>query len=164
MVFLPRYGQDRRDGQGLAELLRELGKLEGLRWIRILYAYPSYFTEDLIDEIATNPKVGFWPVDSWLSPMSCQVRPLEEGAKTNPILKTSCGVGIWMCSHHVGDPGVRARDEHLRSVSGHWRSLDLQHNLGMTLIHYQVWLSAINMDQFSLFQRRQGSMAPFFAI
>ncbi len=31
-----QYGQDRRDGKGLAELLQELGKLEGLRWIRIL--------------------------------------------------------------------------------------------------------------------------------
>ena len=31
-----QYGMDRRDGQGLAELLRELGKLEGLKWIRIL--------------------------------------------------------------------------------------------------------------------------------
>jgi hypothetical protein len=60
LLSLPRYGQDRRDGQGLAELLRELGKLEGLRWIRILYAYPSYFTEDLIDEIANNPKVRWW--------------------------------------------------------------------------------------------------------
>lgn len=52
-----RYGMDRRDGRGLAGLLRELGKLEGLRWIRLLYCYPSYFTEDLIDEIASNPKV-----------------------------------------------------------------------------------------------------------
>ena len=37
--------------------MAELGKLEGLHWIRILYAYPSYFSEDLIDEIANNPKV-----------------------------------------------------------------------------------------------------------
>ena len=37
--------------------MRELGKLEGLRWMRILYAYPSYFTEELVEEIATNPKV-----------------------------------------------------------------------------------------------------------
>lgn len=37
--------------------MHELGKLEGLRWMRILYAYPSYFTDDLIEEIATNPKV-----------------------------------------------------------------------------------------------------------
>ena len=51
-----RYGMDRRDGKGLAELLRELGRLEGLRWIRILYAYPSYFDDALIDEISSNPK------------------------------------------------------------------------------------------------------------
>ncbi len=47
---------DRRDGKGLAELLHELGQLDGLRWMRILYAYPSYFDDALIDEIASNPK------------------------------------------------------------------------------------------------------------
>lgn len=52
-----QYGQDRRDGKGLAELLRALGELEGLKWIRILYAYPSYFTEELVDEIVNNDKV-----------------------------------------------------------------------------------------------------------
>lgn len=48
---------DRRDGKGLAELMAELGKLEGLEWMRILYAYPSYFSDELINEIAHNPKV-----------------------------------------------------------------------------------------------------------
>ena len=48
---------DRRDGKGLAELMAELEKLEGLKWMRILYAYPSYFSDELIDEIAQNPKV-----------------------------------------------------------------------------------------------------------
>ncbi|KAL6784183.1 hypothetical protein ACKKBG_A05135 [Auxenochlorella protothecoides x Auxenochlorella symbiontica] len=52
-----QYGQDRRGGTGLAGLLANLAEIPGLRWIRILYAYPSYFTEDLIQEIATNPKV-----------------------------------------------------------------------------------------------------------
>ena len=52
-----QYGQDRRDGRDLAHLLRALGEIEGLHWIRIIYAYPSYFTEDLITEIAVNPKV-----------------------------------------------------------------------------------------------------------
>lgn len=50
-------GMDRRDGKHLAQLLRELKQLEGLRWIRLLYCYPSYFSDELIDEIATNPKV-----------------------------------------------------------------------------------------------------------
>ena len=52
-----QYGMDRKDGSSLASLLRELRKLDGLKWVRILYAYPSYFTDELIDEIATNPKV-----------------------------------------------------------------------------------------------------------
>eukprot|EP01025_Chloroclados_australasicus_P016891 TRINITY_DN1861_c2_g1_i1.p1 TRINITY_DN1861_c2_g1~~TRINITY_DN1861_c2_g1_i1.p1 ORF type:complete len:479 (-),score=30.98 TRINITY_DN1861_c2_g1_i1:167-1603(-) len=52
-----QYGQDRRDNKNLATLLRELSKLEGLQWIRILYAYPSYFDDTLIEEIANNPKV-----------------------------------------------------------------------------------------------------------
>lgn len=52
-----QWGQDRRDGRNLATLLRELSALPGLRWIRLLYCYPSYFNDELIEEIATNPKV-----------------------------------------------------------------------------------------------------------
>lgn len=52
-----QWGTDRRDGLGLADLLQDLGKLAGLKWIRLLYCYPSYFTEELIDEIAANDKV-----------------------------------------------------------------------------------------------------------
>lgn len=52
-----QYGMDRKDGGNLASLMRELGKIDGLKWMRILYAYPSYFSDDLIDEIANNPKV-----------------------------------------------------------------------------------------------------------
>eukprot|EP00803_Ostreobium_quekettii_P009871 evm.model.scf_2033.1 EVM.evm.TU.scf_2033.1 scf_2033:18171-23166(-) len=53
-----QYGMDQQDGgENLALLLQELAKIEGLHWLRILYAYPSYFSEELIDEIANNPKV-----------------------------------------------------------------------------------------------------------
>eukprot|EP00878_Enallax_costatus_P010912 GHUV01011398.1.p1 GENE.GHUV01011398.1~~GHUV01011398.1.p1 ORF type:complete len:502 (+),score=136.63 GHUV01011398.1:308-1813(+) len=52
-----QYGQDRRDGRGLGALLRELSALPGVRWLRLLYCYPSYFDDDLIQEIATNSKV-----------------------------------------------------------------------------------------------------------
>lgn len=68
-----QYGQDRRDGKGLAQLMHELGKLEGLQWMRILYAYPSYFTDDLIDEIASNPKVSCnLQLSSYCMPFWCQ--------------------------------------------------------------------------------------------
>jgi ribosomal protein S12 methylthiotransferase len=52
-----QWGQDRKDGRNLAHLLRALAEIEGLRWIRLLYCYPSYFTDELIDEIASNSKV-----------------------------------------------------------------------------------------------------------
>jgi ribosomal protein S12 methylthiotransferase len=41
----------------LAGLLRELNTLEGARWIRLLYAYPSVFTDEMIDAIAQNEKI-----------------------------------------------------------------------------------------------------------
>lgn len=41
----------------LAELLRELNKIEGLGWIRIMYAYPTQMKDDLLDAIAECDKV-----------------------------------------------------------------------------------------------------------
>src|SRR5947207_4772271 len=41
----------------LAELLRELDQVEGLEWIRILYAYPINFTDELIETLATGKKI-----------------------------------------------------------------------------------------------------------
>jgi len=51
------YGIDLYDKRNLAELLRELSKINGIEWIRLLYVYPSHVPEDLIDEIARNPKI-----------------------------------------------------------------------------------------------------------
>jgi ribosomal protein S12 methylthiotransferase len=41
----------------LAELLRELDSIDGLEWIRILYAYPINFTDELIDTLAGASKI-----------------------------------------------------------------------------------------------------------
>jgi ribosomal protein S12 methylthiotransferase len=46
------YGMDLYGRVRLAELLRELDKLDGLDWIRVLYAYPIHFTDELIDTLA----------------------------------------------------------------------------------------------------------------
>lgn len=51
------YGIDLYGKRNLAELLNKLSKIGGIQWIRILYTYPSHFPEDLIDEIANNPKI-----------------------------------------------------------------------------------------------------------
>ena len=51
------YGIDLYKKQMLPKLLSELEKIEDLQWIRIMYAYPSQMTDELIEEMARNKKV-----------------------------------------------------------------------------------------------------------
>ena len=51
------YGVDLYGKKNLPELLRELAKISGINWIRILYCYPEEITEELIETIAQEPKV-----------------------------------------------------------------------------------------------------------
>ena len=53
---ITRYGWDKKDGTSLAGLLRELCKLP-FRWIRLHYLYPEAVTDELIEVIATQPKI-----------------------------------------------------------------------------------------------------------
>ena len=52
-----RYGLDLYNKLSLADLLNELCKIDGLKWIRVLYAYPERITDELIDVIANQDKV-----------------------------------------------------------------------------------------------------------
>ena len=51
------YGLDLYGRRALAELLQRLSEVEGIEWIRIHYSYPAGFPEDVLDQMATNPKV-----------------------------------------------------------------------------------------------------------
>jgi ribosomal protein S12 methylthiotransferase len=51
------YGLDLYGRVRLAELLRELDALDGLEWIRLLYAYPMYVTDELIETVAGSKKI-----------------------------------------------------------------------------------------------------------
>lgn len=51
------YGRDIYGSPKLTELLRELVKIDGIEWIRLLYCYPKYFSNDLINLIACEPKI-----------------------------------------------------------------------------------------------------------
>ena len=51
------YGKDLPDTPTLEELIGELAKMEGLKWIRLLYAYPDGVTDSLIALIKNEPKV-----------------------------------------------------------------------------------------------------------
>lgn len=51
------YGSDLYGKKCLHELLSKLSNIENIHWIRVLYCYPENITDELIDEIASNPKV-----------------------------------------------------------------------------------------------------------
>ncbi|MFZ5823423.1 MAG: 30S ribosomal protein S12 methylthiotransferase RimO [Bacillota bacterium] len=51
------YGIDLYKKPMFAPLLREMAKVDGIRWIRIHYSYPTRLNDDLIEVLATEPKV-----------------------------------------------------------------------------------------------------------
>ncbi len=51
------YGTDLYGRKSLPELLCKLSDIDGIEWIRILYAYPEEVTDELIEVMSTNPKI-----------------------------------------------------------------------------------------------------------
>ncbi|MFI3292001.1 MAG: 30S ribosomal protein S12 methylthiotransferase RimO [Rikenellaceae bacterium] len=51
------YGKDIYGERKLAELLRRLCRVDGVEWIRLHYAYPTAFPQDVIDVMASEPKI-----------------------------------------------------------------------------------------------------------
>lgn len=51
------YGLDLYGHRALGELLGTLSDIEGIHWLRIHYSYPSDFPQDVLDAMATNPKI-----------------------------------------------------------------------------------------------------------
>lgn len=51
------YGLDLYGRVRLADLLGELEKIAGIEWIRLLYTYPIFFTEELVDRLAGSAKI-----------------------------------------------------------------------------------------------------------
>ena len=54
---LTYYGLDLYKSRRLADLLRALSKVEGIEWIRLHYAFPTGFPEDVLEVIRTNHKL-----------------------------------------------------------------------------------------------------------
>ena len=52
-----RYGEDLPGGETLAALLTELCKIDGFRWIRVLYCYPERITDELLEVFAREEKL-----------------------------------------------------------------------------------------------------------
>ncbi len=52
-----RYGEDLGEIDALAKLVRALGEIEDLEWIRVMYAYPTHVSDAFLSAIAETPKV-----------------------------------------------------------------------------------------------------------
>lgn len=52
-----RYGQDIYDEPKLAQLLKEIEKIDKIKWIRILYSYPETITDELISIVKESSKI-----------------------------------------------------------------------------------------------------------
>lgn len=55
---LTKYGDDLGDKPTLAKLLQKVARVDGVRWVRLHYTYPSAFTDELIEVIASEPNVA----------------------------------------------------------------------------------------------------------
>jgi ribosomal protein S12 methylthiotransferase len=51
-----RYGEDLAQPDGLAHLLRELARLDGIEWVRVMYTYPTHISDLFLDVMASEPK------------------------------------------------------------------------------------------------------------
>lgn len=86
---LTYYGLDLYKKRALADLLKELVKVEGIAWIRLHYAFPSGFPEDVLDVIREEPKICNY-IDIPLQHISTELlKSMRRGTtleKTNALL------------------------------------------------------------------------------
>jgi ribosomal protein S12 methylthiotransferase len=54
---LTAYGRDRKDGTTLQGLLRQVAQINGIEWIRLLYAYPNFLDPPLLEVIRDSEKI-----------------------------------------------------------------------------------------------------------
>lgn len=79
------YGKDIYGERCLHKLLSELSKIDGIKWIRVMYAYPSHFPQEVIKEIAENPKICNY-IDIPLQHISDSVlKSMRRGVTSNKI-------------------------------------------------------------------------------
>src|SRR5687768_7800265 len=51
-----RYGEDLGERDALAQLMRELCRVEGVEWVRVMYTYPTHISDAFLDVLAEEPK------------------------------------------------------------------------------------------------------------
>jgi len=84
------YGKDRYGRIRLADLLRELNQVDGIRWIRILYAHPAHVNDDLLAAIRDCEKVVKYidiPLQHISDPILSAMRRETDGAHIRRLVE-----------------------------------------------------------------------------
>src|SRR5580693_771472 len=110
------YGEDFGLKDGLALLLEKLAKIEDLRWIRFLYAYPNKITGNLLETIASSDKICSY-MDVPLQHASAQVlKRMKRGGGADVFLRSISKMRrtipdlIMRTSFIVGFPGETEKE------------------------------------------------------
>ncbi|MBQ3919620.1 MAG: 30S ribosomal protein S12 methylthiotransferase RimO [Oscillospiraceae bacterium] len=85
-----RYGEDIYGEYRLPALLRELCRIDGLRWIRVLYCYPERVTDELLDVIAGEEKIVKYiemPIQHISDPVLSAMRRQGTGAQIRDVIR-----------------------------------------------------------------------------
>jgi ribosomal protein S12 methylthiotransferase len=117
---LTRYGWDAgstpEDRATLARLLRALGRVDGVSWIRLHYTFPSAFDDELIDAIASEPRVVKYidvPLQHISDPMLKRMRRGHSGRVTRELvakLRARIDDVVLRTTFIVGHPGETAAE------------------------------------------------------
>jgi ribosomal protein S12 methylthiotransferase len=126
-----RYGLDHGIRDGLAYLLRRLGRVDGVRWIRIMYAYPATLSDRILDAIAAEEKVVKYvdvPLQHASEPVLKRMRrPTGRGNLRGMIERIRARVpGVALrTSFIVGFPGET--DEDFERLLGFVEAVEFEH-------------------------------------
>ena len=122
------WGADLYGKPKLATLLRKLEAINGIRWIRLMYAYPQYFEDDLLDLFAAGGKLLPYidmPLQHANDEMLRQMNRRVTKAETEQLLeklRTRIDNLVLRTSFIVGFPGeTDAMFQELQRFTDHWK-------------------------------------------
>jgi ribosomal protein S12 methylthiotransferase len=111
-----RAGVDSARGESVASLLRELDKIEGDFWLRLLYTHPAHWSDELIETFAASRHLARYvdiPLQHISDPMLARMKRETDGAHIRALLRRlRAGVpGLAVrTTFIVGFPGETERD------------------------------------------------------
>lgn len=110
------YGLDLYKRRALGELLLKLCEVEGIEWIRVHYSYPAQFPQDVLDVMASNPKICKYldiPLQHASSKVLGMMRRSIDGKQTQDIIdaiRAKVPGVVLRTTMIVGHPGEDRRE------------------------------------------------------